>query len=205
MTDSTPAQGRNNEGDGVQVRDFQHTVPTMQQQHKGVSHMAETEKQNMAGTVKTQDAIKAELLARLNATADVVADLAEQLGTIESNLDPAPAPYPDAISPSEFYESRLLLKEKARMAEAMDGLLTTAQVVANSAIQHTLSVPPYCRNRSAWADTLKKCEGHMRIQADALRKSADAFYDYVAHMARLATFAACDVVPEAEQVEGGAA
>ena len=163
--------------------------------------MAETEKQNMAGTVKTQDAIKAELLARLNATADVVADLAEQLGTIESNLDPAPRPFPETVSVNELFFLARAGEARDKVFSALDMVRLAVQAMHHEAKNATHGVHNL-RNEKAWGHVMEKASNMMYANFHAVEESLRAMADSARLVATLATFARADVVP-AEQVEGG--
>ena len=165
--------------------------------------MAETEKQKMAGTVKTQDAIKAELLARLNATADIVADLTARLDEVEGMLEPEPRPFPENVPLSALQFNQRATAQKEKVFASMDGLAKALQEMYREAKNATYGVQGL-RNGRAWGYVMEKANmmlsSHYRAVDEALQAMASS-----AHLvAVLATFARADVVP-AEQVEGGAA
>lgn len=165
--------------------------------------MAETEKQNMAGTVKTQDAIKNELLARLNATADVVADLAEQLQTIEGNLDPEPRPFPETVSVEKLFFLSKAGEARNNVFSALNMVNKAVQAMHREAKDATRGVQGL-RNAKAWRHVMEKASNLLYANFHAVEESMQAMADTAHLVATLATFARADVVPS-EQVEGGAA
>ena len=158
--------------------------------------MAKTEKQNMAGTVKTQDAIKAELLARLNATADVVADLAEQLGTIESNLDPAPRPFPETVSVEKLFFLSRAGEARNNVFSALDIVSKAVQEMQSEAKNAIHADRTNLRNGKAWGHVMEKASNLLYANFQAVEESMRAMAQSAHLVATLATFARADVVPE---------
>lgn len=158
--------------------------------------MAKTEKQNMAGAVKAQDAIKAELLARLNATADVVADLAEQLENIESNLDPAPRPIPETVSVEKLFFLSRAGEARNNVFSALDIVSKAVQEMQREAKNAIHADRTNLRNGKAWGHVMEKASNLLYANFKAVEESMRAMAQSAHLVATLATFARADVVPE---------
>ena len=167
--------------------------------------MAATKEHNGKGIVKTQDAIRAELVARLNATADVVADLTARLDEVEGMLEPEPRPFPENVPLSALQFNQRATAQKEKVFASMDGLAKALQEMLREAKSATYGVQGL-RNGRAWGYVMEKANmmlsSHYRAVDEALQAMASS-----AHLvAVLATFARADVVPEDEPAtEGGAA
>ena len=152
---------------------------------------------------KTQDEIKAELLARLNATADVVANLSAQLEDVEEKIAPAPAPFPENVPLSALQFNQRASAQKEKVFASMDGLAKALQEMLREAKSATYGVQGL-RNGRAWNYVMEKANmmlsSHYRAVDEAMQAMASS-----AHLvAVLATFARADVVPDDEPLEGDA-
>ena len=166
--------------------------------------MAHTENHIDNGTVKTQDAIKAELLARLNATADVVADLTARLDEVEGMLEPEPRPFPENVPLSALQYNLHATAQREKVFASMDGLSKALQEMLREAKNSTYGVQ-HLRNSRAWTLVMEKACVMLNGNFRAVDEAVQAMATTVSMVAMLATFARADTVPEAEKAEGEAA
>ncbi|MCR5563671.1 MAG: hypothetical protein K6F46_09985 [Desulfovibrio sp.] len=152
---------------------------------------------------KTQDEIKAELLARLNATADVVANLSAQLEDVEEKIAPAPAPFPENVSVEKLFFLSREGEARDKLFSALDMVNKAVQTMHKEAKNATHGVQ-HLRNGKAWGHVMEKASNLLYANFHAVEESMRAMADSAHLVATLATFARADVVPEDETLEGGA-
>lgn len=152
---------------------------------------------------KTQDEIKAELLARLNATADVVANLSAQLEDVEEKIAPAPAPFPENVPLSALQFNQHATAQKKKVFASMDELGKALQEMYREAKNATYGVQGL-RNGRAWGYVMEKANTMLSVNYHAVDEALRAMAFSANLVAVLATFARADVVPDDEPLEGGA-
>ena len=166
--------------------------------------MAQTDNHSVNGNVKAQEEIKAELLNKLNGTADAVANLTAQLEEIEGMLEPEPRPFPENVPLSALQFNLHASAQRENVYAAMDGLSKALQEMLREAKNSTYGVQ-HLRNSRAWTLVMEKACVMLNGNFRAVDEAVQAMATTVSMVAMLATFARADTVPEAEKAEGEAA
>lgn len=152
-------------------------------------------------TTQEQDAIKAELLERLDKAQNALCGIGNALIGLEERLKPAPAPLRDTIDPNAAY---LLYK----LHEPMEALFTAADEAGRAAssmrfLAKRIVPSPGCRNAKAWGQMVKLFSSHLSEQERLAHDALNA----LCHAARLlsltVTFAEADALPDEAAEEGG--
>lgn len=150
-------------------------------------------------TAQAQDAIKAELLARLDKAQNALCDIGDALDDLGEKLNPAPAPLRDTIDPNAAY-----LRHK--LHEPMEALFAAADEAGRAAnsmrfLAKRIVPAPNCRNAKAWGEMVELFSTHLSAQESLAHDALNA----LCHAARLlslaVTFAEADALPDEAAAE----
>ena len=145
-------------------------------------------------TTQAQDAIKAELLERLDKAQDALCGIGDALDGLQEKLNPAPAPLRETIDPNAVYQ-------RSRLHEPMETLFTAADEVGRAAhsmrfLAKRIVPTPRCRNAGAWESMVALFSEHLSTQETALHDALHAMCSAAKLLSLTVTFAEADALPD---------
>lgn len=146
-------------------------------------------------TTQAQDAIKAELLERLDKAQDVLCDIGDALDGLEERLNPAPAPLPDVVNPLQVYTITAAREEWDAACQMANELRERIRDFTREAMRR-VKVSTTCRNRRGWMVMCELYAKQISREADAAEQALHTLAFSVQTAAHLVTFAECDTVPD---------
>lgn len=148
-----------------------------------------------------QDAIKAELLERLDKAQDTLCDIGDALIGLEERLNPAPAPLPDVVNPLQVYTITAAREEWDAACQIANELRERIRDFTGEAMRR-VKVSTTCRNRRGWMVMCELYAKQISRESDAVEQALHTLVSSVQTAAHLVTFAECDTLPG--MVEQGA-